>query len=546
MKRLVSVFLVVAFLFISGCSNNGNSNTLSNNQQNEVSAKHPEALSLMYSETATLNPYETSTSKLNTQLMYLLYEPLIKLNNNFEPEYLLAESCVITENRCVVTLKNVLFSDGTSVTADDVVFSYNKAINNSEKYKEQLSDVKSVNVIDSKTVSFILSKQDIYFTNLLDFPIIKRGTDNWFDENNFPLLPTGAGKYVFDNSNSKLVKNEHYTLSEVKVPTINLINAPDDEVINHYISNNSISAFYTNISNSVATTTNGNIIKINTNNLNFIGVNMNKKPLSDVRMRYVISYAIDRAKICTESFYGYATPATGIYNNAFDDTKGLQNLETSQNMQLVVANLEDLGYNNKNVDGYYIDSNGKVLSFNILTDNENKSRLAAANLIASQLNSCGIKATVIEKSWDNYIYSLKNGMFDLYLGEVSIPKNMDVTQIITQNGSAAFGIVEKNSATQNSTSSNTSKTSSNSSSNSSSVTNEQSAQIHFSLSDSISAFYKGKASLHDVLNAFNSQLPIIPICHKLDAVVYNNSLAFSTAVPSFVDYYNGISTVQYK
>ncbi len=541
MKRILTIFLSLCMIFAVGCSDVDPTDTSSHSPTPEHLATYPDSINLMYSATATFNPYEEQKSELNARLIYLMYDPLIKLNNELQPEYIIAESSVITEKSCVVTLKNVLFSDGTQVTADDVIFSYEKAKNASPKYAEQFSKVKSVSAIDASTISFVLSVSDPYFANLLDFPIIKRGTDDWLDENNLPILPIGSGQYVFDSESEALSKNTFYDIFDVKIERINLINAPDDEVINHYISTNAVSAFYADLLKLSATSSNGNVQKINSNNLIYVGFNMNKKLLKDVEMRYAISYALDRNKICSDSFYGYATAATGIYNSKFIDAKGLQNLETSQNQQLVIANLEDLGYNSKDELGYYVNDSQKLLSFELLVSNENNIHLQTAKQISSQLNSCGIKITVVEKSFDKYIEALKDGDFDLYLGEVIIPKNMDVTQIVTENGSAAFGIVSQQSNESTDTSSVENTVSSTVSSGDKIVVEDQ-----YNLSDAIASFYDGTASLHDIINAFNSELPIVPVCHKTLTVVYDKSLIYSSKVPSYVDVFTGISTLQSK
>ena len=80
-------------------------------------------------------------------------------------------------NSVLVRLKDVNFSDGSSVSASDVEYSLNlakKAKNG--VYSEQLKIIKGCSVTSSKEIELTLTHGDPLAANVLDFPIIKQGS----------------------------------------------------------------------------------------------------------------------------------------------------------------------------------------------------------------------------------------------------------------------------------------------------------------------------------------------------------------------------------
>ena len=95
---------------------------------------------------------------------------------------------------------NLQFANGNAVTAEDVVYSCNKARSTS-RFSAGLANIASVSG-DKNTVVFQLKTADPLFVNLLDFPIVKKDTG---DQD----LPIGSGRYVaqMTETTAKLVYN---------------------------------------------------------------------------------------------------------------------------------------------------------------------------------------------------------------------------------------------------------------------------------------------------------------------------------------------------
>ncbi len=75
-------------------------------------------------------------------------------------------------------------------------------------YPTQLAEIKSFTAGSKSTINVTLSKDDPYFANLLDFPIIKSGSDKLTDSNNILLPPIGSGRYVPDLDAGVLTAND--------------------------------------------------------------------------------------------------------------------------------------------------------------------------------------------------------------------------------------------------------------------------------------------------------------------------------------------------
>ena len=430
-------------------------------------------------------------------------------------------------NLCTVKLKKVNFSDGSPLTAQDVVHSYNLAKQSGSEYASNLYQVASVEIQSADTVVFNLNVSDPYFENVLDFPIIKKGSENVADSDSVKFPPIGSGRYKVSDDRQSLLLNEQYHGKKSSITEIRLINAPDSESVSHYIEIGAADMYYSNISDGNILRMSGQKIDINLNNLVYIGVNQNYGALIYRQLRQAISSGIDRSKICKDTYYNNALPATGFFNPVWQETKSVQNIQTVANSQITIENLQEIGYNNLDSDGFYR-KNGGGLSFSLLVNKENRMRVAAANEIAKQLANVGIKITVLEESYENYLQRLQSGGFQLYLGEVKFTDNMDLRPLVTQGGAVAFGV--KNSEVVQTQ-----------------ETEEQEPQqtVDTSCAQVIEKFYKGEASVNDVASVLQTDMPVIPICYRTGVLFCNDNIE-NVIGSSQSDIYFSIESYKFK
>lgn len=551
-KKILCVFFAVVFLFACACGKSpDDTNSITSSGSTDTILE--KAFSLLYCSSDPLNPY-TAASLVNRQLSSLIFDPLVRMTPEFQPEYILAKNIEPNGKTAVITLKTVFFSDGSQLTADDVVYSFNLAKESTLNYSASLSIVTSMKADGTDKITVTLSKADPYFANLLDFPVIKSNSDKLTDQNKIPLPPIGSGRYVPDLGNAVLTANVSHIGGEPTIKTINLINAPDNEVIKYNLETGSVSIYGSDLSDGIIPAMIGTTSAVSLNNLVYLGVNLNNSVLKNEKMRYAISEAIDRTAICTESYHNYATPATGLFNPVWEDAKGLQNISAVTNSQNIVAYFDELGYNSKNADGYYVDSKDRVLTLSLVSYSGNQRRLAAARLIKQQLEAVGIKISLHELDWDAYLSALSSKSFDLYIAEVMLQNNMDVSNLVTAGGSLAYGIPMPAQILPEGTPNTTDTTDTTGAPGKDNVTtppateettgnsSETDTAEEYTVGNAVSGFYNEQLSLIDIINAFNADMPLVPICYRSGVTVSDITLK-SNRISSANDVYFGISNI---
>ena len=523
MKRLkTAAIILLALIFLCGCRAKPGSTSSSAEPPAAVAAAGSrDYLTMLYSAADTFNPY-TAATDINRQLCRLLYEPLLKTDNSYNISYSLAQSAEVKGKECTVTLKSRYFSDGSALTADDVVYSFNLAKKSNTEYAHKLYEALSATVRDSKTVVIKLGRADPYFANTLDFPIIKKGSDTRTDSDGVTHPPIGCGRFKLNDSEDKLITNEHDPGKNRTIKEIRLINAPDSEAVGHYVEIGAADMYYSDISDGNILRMSGKKVNINLNHLIYIGANLSDEQLSLNALRQAISSGLDRKEICRDGYFNNALPANGFFNPAWEAVKSVQNINLQANKEITVENLEEIGYNKLDSEGVRTNSAGKKLKFELLVNKENRLRVSAAKIIASRLSEYGISVRVAEKSFADYTAALSSGNFQLYLAEVAITPNMDISSLVTEGGSAAYGIKKpEKKADEKKTDEKTEQTGSTESTASEA---EQAEEQSLTAAELVSGFYAGTNTLADLSSVLQTEMPVIPLCYRTGVLFYNDKI----------------------
>ena len=503
-KRFLCIFLaVVSLVSLIGCGDK-NDNNDKPNVSNPSNTTTKNEINLLYCRSDSFNPY-TAVSKINRNLSKLLFEPLVKTDNEFKPVLRLANKADLNGNTCTVELKSALFSDGSAVTANDIIYSYNVAKASSTQYAHKLYEILKVEAVSDKTLVFHLTRNDPYFLNLIDFPIIKAESDKQTDSDGVTAPPIGCGRYVLSDNNTTLTINNSFFGKKPNISKIILIDAPDEASVSHYVEVGATDIYYTDLSDNAIVRMSGKKEDVNLNNLVYIGINSYYGALSGKHIRYAISSAIDRSEICSNAYYNNAVAATGFFNPAFEGANATQSLNSKANLQITVENLEKIGYNRIANDGSRVNSNGQRPKFTLLVNSENSSRVQAAKLIKKQLEAAGIEITIINATYEQYIAALQSGNFQLYLGEINILPNMDLSPLVLKGGAVAYGVgFEPDALNPDGT-----------------PVQDKAPNI---TETAINNFYNSTATLSDVAATLLTEMPQIPICYRKGLLFYDNSI----------------------
>ncbi len=479
--------------------------SLDTDNEIEISTVEETDMVMACSADDTVNPY-TCRSTLTQNICRLVYDNLIDLSPNFEAEYIVAKNITVDHTIIKVQVRSgLVFSNGDPLTAEDVSYSYYMAAKTEGSiYKERLKDVMNCSM-SGMTVTFIMQNENVNAYKLLDFPIV-----HYDPSANKDFPPIGSGRYKFATysdgvtPNTKLlIKNQKwYNPDKVQIETIGLREMPSVESIVHSIEIGTMSYMYTDMRDGEPKSVNANYKKVDINNLVYLGVNTNDTALADENVRRAIYYAIGTDEVATVGFGGMALGATGPFTPNWSEAAKYQSGNGRTYADRAVELLGESGYVIKDEQGVLGDQSGKQLSFNLLICRNNPAHMAAAENIKKQLADVGINVDITEISAEGLIKRASEGKYHLYLAEYSVLNDMDISKLFTPgeglyNGPRPYDSVR-----------------------------------------TYNNYRLGMGTLEDFIEAFDSELPFIPICYRMGMMIYSRTLEGVGEVSENQPFYN--------
>ena len=255
-KRLMGLILAVVMVFSAvGCSDSGN-NTTSGETSGSQSGNDSNIVNIGITDpVGTVNPLLMDATEIVKYSSALQFLPLCELNADLEFEPMLASS-ITTEDNINFIVKiddNANWSDGTPVTADDLVFTVLRyaspviantsmllyafeGVGDDGWVEEGATEISGVVALDDKTVQFtakypmsLTTFQNSYGRYILtvpkhvlgDVPESELASCEWF---NAPTVVSGPYKLVdFDlNHYLSYVANENYFKGAPKIEKLNI------------------------------------------------------------------------------------------------------------------------------------------------------------------------------------------------------------------------------------------------------------------------------------------------------------------------------------
>jgi len=211
------------------------------------------------------------------------------------------------------------FSDGTPVTADDVVFTVQKAQDPSLESPE-FADWSGVTAtaINANTVQFVLDKPYTPFLANLTLGILpahvwRNISDAEFPFSSFTVEPVGAGPFMVSNvsrnssgliTNYQLVANPHYVLGRPYLDSIDFVFYTEQQDLQNALQNGSVGSAYGIPEPGALTASYARVFGV------FLNPNSNAL-FARPEVRKALSLAIDRNNIVNNVLGGYATAILG-------------------------------------------------------------------------------------------------------------------------------------------------------------------------------------------------------------------------------------------
>lgn len=427
---------------------------------------------LSYSQSDSLNPFESKT--LNNQVLEeLVFDSLFTLDENLEPQPSIASGYSYTDSETLtVTLNSgIQFSNGSQVNADSVVYSFNQA-KNSPHWGNSLKPISSAERIDDLTVQFNLSYSNPNAHNLLTFAI----ACDEADENGYSI---GSGKYKYGEGDGQVYLEQNSLHQEFNphITKITLINITSAESIVNAVNIGNISYAVRDLSDSGSVRMQCNKRAINLNNMVYLGVNCKSGITADENIRKAISLAIDRETLVKSSYQGYAKCATSVFNPVSRQGKQTQTFAEAADISSAKQAIEQSSQKD----------NSLSLTLAINDTSVNKS---AATYIEQQLEAAGFTVEVKILKSKEYLKTVKQGNFDIYLGETKVPNDFNLSSFFTAKGATRYGIDLKNSVS----------------------------------AESYKAYLNGEGEIGGFILDFSKELPFIPLLYRQGMICFTKSM----------------------
>ena len=442
-KRTAALALA-ACLFLSGCGApaQDDSAPAASPTPTPAAAVSSDRLVLGYTPGDGFNPFLTG-STLVRQNAGLLFEKLVEIGPDMSVVYRLASSIDVLDVQAVIHIRGgATFADGTPVTAEDAAASL-QAARTSPLYGGQLANVTQVEVRDGAVV-VTLASPDSLFSYLCDIPVLKASEVA-------SANPTSSGRYVYNEG--ALAENPRCLFAEEGQPAeIGLAEVGSYNEMVSGLTVGSLNLYQTSELNDSPSGVASSLSYYRTNNLIFLGVNgaaaqgnaMLSPLLGTPAGRALVSQVIDRRVLAEKGYYSRAYPATGAINSFYPCVLAQQLIlpEAQLTGEEARAALAALGFAENAMDGFFYTGDGQRLTVRLLVYSGNTYKRYAATLLADQLEAVGVAVT-LEQTDDFEVFREKviSGDFDLYIGEVKLYNNMDMSPFM-EGGGASAGIVQ--------------------------------------------------------------------------------------------------------
>ena len=260
---------------------------------------------------------------------------------------------------------------------------------------------------------------------LLDIPIVKYGQSQ-------ELMPQGTGPYVLQDTpeGAELVRRENWW-TNVQVPLtakrISLMVGQNPTQIrdDFEFGDVGISTADPGSASYAAYRCDYELWDADTGIFLYLGCNIKSKVFSQAQVRVALSYAIDRQALLSDCYNGFGTAVTlpAVPSSPFYDlTLARQVSSDPTKLQEALAESSLTGRTVK-----------------LLVNKTDSIRLQAARKIAQMLTDCGLAVELLECNYNDYRAVLRDGTFDLYLGQTKLSPNMDLSEFFREDGNLSWG-----------------------------------------------------------------------------------------------------------
>ncbi|MDR2535647.1 MAG: ABC transporter substrate-binding protein [Treponema sp.] len=261
------------------------------------------------SEPTTLDPLSPSNTADGRSILFNVFEGLVKPASDGSLQPALAEGCSIEQDGLVYAFtlrQGVKFHDGSTVTAEDIAFTLNTAI---DAGFNGFNRIEKVEITSEQSLRIILKAPDVEFLPYLTIGVTPQHNPN--REKN----PIGTGPFSiasYDTQRSLvLVKNPNYWQQGLPhLDKVTYLFIADSDALLLALQGGSIDS--ANITGSLVEQLDPNrfdILPNPSNSVQLLALNNKAAPLDNLQVRQAINYGVDIKQIIDAAFYGRGKPS---------------------------------------------------------------------------------------------------------------------------------------------------------------------------------------------------------------------------------------------
>ena len=439
MKRLLILLLSLCLTLsaFSGCAAEDNPYTPTGDalvyddtdlsQLNRDEEAEPQEFSLAYYADRSLNPL-LSTDYTNRTLFSLVYQGLFSVNSDYQAVPILCDRYEVSSNYKVYTVylrEDARFSDGSAVTVEDVLASYETA-RKCKYFKGRFTHITDISGSGSAIV-FTLNVEMENLLLLLDIPIVKASQVD-------AASPLGSGPYMLEETftGAHLRRNADWWCSSpdlaATASAIPLVacNSPTD--IRDQFEFEDVGLVCADpCSDSYADfRCDYEVWDCESGVFLFLAVNVRYSEYFEDNSKVIskLTYGIDREALVEDNYRGFAQAVTlAASPNSPYYSNGLASKYTYDPVQLV-----------------NVVNNAKKPEepLNLLVNRDDSLRLRTARDIAAMLTECGLETVTVEKNSSDFQAYILAGNYDMYLGQTRLSANMDLSPFFKPWGDMSY------------------------------------------------------------------------------------------------------------
>lgn len=426
------IIFIVIFLFIVINKRLDKKENINDIEKKEEIVKK-EDLRLGILNLDTLNPILTK-NRYVYELVNLFYDSLIDLSADYRVSMELAEKIEKMQDlEYRVTLKDVNWNNlQDKLSSEDVFFTVDKIKANGGIYKDNVSNIAEIKVLNDKEFSIILNKKDPFFIYNLNFPIMKKVEDRIFMDSKAYGVPHGIGMYFLSKIENNILhfnlNEKYYGFKEKDKPHVKKIlvgrYTEGSELYGEFKLGN-IDILETNKENIEKFLGKFGYYKLTYKGREFTNLGFNCVKINDPNLRKAVLYILDKSLILNE-LSGVLESNYPLDNGFWID--GILNI--SKNLNYAKELMEEAGFKQK--EGKWV-KDEHVVELNIMANKERTNEVKASEIIAKQLTDFGIDTKVLLVENGTFEKNILDKNYDLAVFTIRTSFSPDMTSFFGTN-----------------------------------------------------------------------------------------------------------------